>query len=215
MAVDKAPADGPQPDPEPAAKPEAKDEPTKQPEEKTVTLKQSELDQMIQDRALRATAAKYPDYDDLKAKAAQFDASQEEKKTEIEKANEARSQAERERDSARAEALATKRETAIMVEASKQGADIDTVQVLLANSEDIVVTDGKVVGVSAAVAKLLEAKPHLKLGTPRASGAGDFGGNDGLAVPDRIRELEKKGDKASLAEARDLKYRQIADSFNQ
>jgi len=209
MAELEVPADGPQPDPKPAAK----DEPPKQPEEKTVTLKQSELDQMIQDRALRATAAKYPDYDVLKAKAEKFDASQEEQKTEIERANEAKSQAEKERDAARSEALATKRETAILVEASKQGADADTVQVLLANSEDIVVQDGKVVGVSAAVAKLLEEKPHLKLGTPRASGAGDFGGNDGPSVPDRIRELEKKGDKASLAEARDLKYRSIADSL--
>lgn len=205
----KGPADG-QP-PEPEAKPPT--EPKTQPEEKTVTLKQSELDQMIQDRALRETRTKYSDYDELKAKAEKFDAGQEEQKTELEKAQEARVAAEKERDTARAETTTTRRETAILVEASKQGADTDLVMAMLANSDDIVIADGKVVGVQAAVAKLLEEKPHLKTGTPRASGAGDFGGNDGQSVPDRIRELEKKGDKASLAEARDLKYRRIAETY--
>jgi len=190
--------------------PETGGEPVKAPEPvaKTVTLTQPELDQLIQDRALRETKAKYPDYDDLKAKAAKLDEAEEQKKTDLEKAAEAKSVAERERDEAKAEALATRRETAIQLEASKQGADTDLVFAVLANSDQITVVDGKVVGVEAAVAKLLEEKPHLKIGAARKSGGGEFGGNDGEPIQDKIRALEQKGDKESIREAVRLKVEQ-------
>jgi hypothetical protein len=209
MADPKEPADGPQPDP----KPEATGEPKGQPEEKTVTLKQSELDQMIQDRALRETRSKYSDYDELKAKAEKLDAAESERKTEIERATEAAATAQKRAEAAEARELSTRRETAIMVEASKQGADTEIVLAVLANSEDIMVQDGKVLGVQAAVTQLLEDKPHLKIGgAPPRSGAAEFGGNDSGPLSNRIRDLEMKGDKDSIREARTLKIRQIAES---
>ena len=53
------------------------------------TFTQAEMNAIISDRLTRERS-KYADYDDLKAKAAQFDASQEAGKTELQKANEKR-----------------------------------------------------------------------------------------------------------------------------
>lgn len=72
------------------------DEGVKAPEFDPITS-QEDLDKIIQGRVSRV-AAKYADYDDLKAKAAQFDQSVEEKKSEIQREREAREAAERERD---------------------------------------------------------------------------------------------------------------------
>ena len=51
------------------------------------TFTQAEMNAIISDRLSRERS-KYADYDDLKAKAAQFDAAQEAGKTELQKANE-------------------------------------------------------------------------------------------------------------------------------
>ena len=51
------------------------------------TFTQAEMNAIISDRLTRERS-KYADYDDLKAKAAQFDAAQEAGKTELQKANE-------------------------------------------------------------------------------------------------------------------------------
>ena len=51
------------------------------------TFTQAEMNAIISDRLSRERS-KYADYDDLKAKAQQFDAAQEAGKTELQKANE-------------------------------------------------------------------------------------------------------------------------------
>lgn len=164
-------------------------------------FKQADVDRIVAERLARAVPA---DYEDAKAKAARLDAIEEQQKTDLQKAEDKAKAAEQERDAARAETLVTKRETAILVEAAKQGADADVILALLLNSTDITVADGKVIGVAEAVTKLLESKPHLKLGAPKQSGS-EFGGINAKTTQDRIAELEKKGDKDSLAEARVLK----------
>jgi hypothetical protein len=57
------------------------------------------------------------------------------------------------------------------------------------------------------VAALIERKPNLKTGGTRQS-AGEFGGNDGATVAEKIAALEREGTKDSLREARRLKIRQ-------
>lgn len=64
---------------------------------------QAELDKIVQDRLARVHK-QYADYDDVKAKAAEFDKAQEANKTEIEKANERASKAEAEAAQIRLEA---------------------------------------------------------------------------------------------------------------
>ena len=197
------PADGPQ-------APPVTGEPPKAPEPvKTITLTQPEMDQMIQDRLAQQARSRYSDYDELKAKAAKLDEMEGQQKTDLEKAQAAATQAQKERDDAIKSAESTRRETAILVEATKQGADTDLVLAVLADSDDITVKDGKVIGAEAAITKLLEAKPHLKIGAVKKSGS-DFGGNDGETVKEQIKKLEQEGSRESLAKARALK---VASAF--
>lgn len=65
---------------------------------------QEDLNKVIDER-LKRERAKFSDYKDLKAKAGRLDEIEAANKSEIEKANDAKSAAERERDEARAEAL--------------------------------------------------------------------------------------------------------------
>src|SRR5699024_8535511 len=65
---------------------------------------QAELDKIIGERVARERA-KFADYKDLKSKAAKLDEIEQANKSELEKAAEARQQAEQERDAARADAL--------------------------------------------------------------------------------------------------------------
>lgn len=75
-----------------------------QPPEFEPITSQEEFNRRLDDR-LKRERAKFSDYKDLKAKAAKFDEAEEATKSEIQKANDGRSAAERERDEARAEAL--------------------------------------------------------------------------------------------------------------
>lgn len=70
----------------------------------TPITSQEDLNRIISDRVGRERA-KFSDYKDLKAKAGKYDELEAANKSEIEKANDAKSSAERERDDARAEAL--------------------------------------------------------------------------------------------------------------
>lgn len=168
------------------------------------TFTQAELDAIVQDRVARAKPA---DYDALKTKAGEYDKLKEGEKSDLQKAQDAAAQATTERDAALRTAQEAQRSAAIQVEALKQGGDEELVALALATDDTVKVENGAVVGAKEAVEKLLERKPNLKVGQGRQSG-GEFGGNDGTTVAEKIAALETKGDKASMSEARRLKIAQ-------
>jgi hypothetical protein len=168
------------------------------------TFTQEELNQIVADRVARAKPA---DYDEAKAAMAELNSIKEGQKTDLQKAQEAAESRKQERDSARSELNAARRTAEIRIEALKQGADEELTMALLANDATIKVEDGRVVGAAEAVAALIERKPNLKTGGTRQS-AGEFGGNDGATVAEKIAALEREGTKDSLREARRLKIRQ-------
>lgn len=168
------------------------------------TFTQAELDAIVQDRVARAKPA---DYDEAKQALAEKKAREEGEKTDLQKAKDRETELTGERDAARREADEVKRSAAVQIEALKQGADEELVALALAGDTSIEVKDGKVTGAKEAVEKLLERKPNLKTGGTRQSG-GEFGGTDGTTVAEEIAALEKKGDKESMAKARQLKIAQ-------
>lgn len=124
------------------------------------TFTQSELEAIVEKRLARERKSK-GDYDELKTKAEQFDQLQAEQKTELEKLLERAEVAERERDAIAQRANEQAVRSAIIAEASRQGAiDPDDVAALLDRSA-LTVEDDKVEGVDEAVRALLDSKPHL------------------------------------------------------
>lgn len=169
------------------------------PDAKTFT--QAELDAILRERLARAVPA---DYEDLKGKAAKYDEAQTASKSELEKANEAKAKAEKERDDALSRANATLVRAAVMTEASAQNAvDPATVVALLTGNPAIVVKDGEVEGAKDAVKALLKEKTFLVKSAGSSSG-GEFGGNDKGTLDEQIAELERAG---KFKEARELKIR--------
>lgn len=134
--------------------------------EKTFT--QDELDRIVGQR-VASERKKYPDYDELKAKAAKADELESAQKSELQKANDRAEKAEKERDTAIAERDAAKEEAQeskiaveVLAEAQKAGAiDPRDVLGLLPKGKVTIGDDGQVAGHEDAVKALLEGKPHL------------------------------------------------------
>ena len=160
------------------------------------TFTQEQMDAIIADR-LQRERTKFVDYDALKEKAAAFDAAEAAKQTETERAQKAKEEAERRAIEVQARANATLKRAAILAEAGVQNsADPDTVAMILANSEDIVVADdGTVTGAKEAVKKLLKEKAFLVKAPAGGATGAEFGGNDGeLGIDAKIAQAEQKGD---------------------
>lgn len=186
-----------------AAGAEAGNQPDPKAAERTFT--QSELDAIVADRVKRAVPK---DYESAKEKAAKLDSIEEQSKTDLQKANESATMSAKERDEARAEAAQIRRETAIQLEAARQGADSEIALALLSSSDAISIgKDGKITGAKEAVEALIVSKPNVRvsaIGAGHANG-GEFGGNDQKSLAEQIQTLEAKGDRQSLSEARRLK----------
>lgn len=192
--------------------PEAGTTPDPKTPEAGTTFTQADVDRIVRDRLARAVPE---DYEDAKAKAARLDALEEEQKTELQKEKDRADRAESAAKTVVETANARLLRAEITAEAAKQGGDTDIVVALLASKGELKVDkDGNVAGVADAVKALLTEKPHLKIGGgkgPQRSG-GEFGGSGDPTIPEQISELEKKGDKESMAQARALKIRQTLEA---
>jgi hypothetical protein len=109
------------PDPTPGADPPGRDAPT---------LTQRQFDFELAKR-IREERAKFADYDEVRAKAAQLDQIEEERKDELTKLSERADKAEAERDQAKQLATRTLRKAAIVSSAAEQGVDPEIVYALL------------------------------------------------------------------------------------
>lgn len=201
------PADGQQGDPPDSGKTPSESKPGR-------TFTQEELDALVSER-LRRESAKYADYEDLKAKAGQYDESQKAQQTELERAQgELKTEKERGQQ-IEANANAKLKRASILAEAGVQdAADPEVVVAVILASEasaDIAVDkDGNVTGAKEAVKKLLKEKPFLVKGssTPGASG-GEFGGTSSKTLAEQITEAEKAGDRQRVIELKAQQMLQI------
>lgn len=145
---------------------------------------QADIDRIVKERLARQKS-QFADYDDLKTKAAKFDELEQAQKSELEKwqeqarkANEAKTKAEQERESALREANNRLIKAAFIAEAGKLGAIHPEDAYLLADLAAVsIADDGAVTGVAEAVKALLEAGRLVTTGRPQApsldAGAGD------------------------------------------
>lgn len=200
MSEDTKPKDGTE------GTPEGGDGGSKEKPEAGKVFTQEELDAILADRLKRAVPK---DYEALKEKAEKFDQAEQAKKDEATREREARQEADRKAAEREAKANAKLKRAAILEEASKQNAANTAAVVRMLESDDTIEVndDGEVAGVETAVKKLLKEIPEL---VKKTGARGEFGGTDGKPVADRIRELEQKGDRESLAEARRLKIEGMA-----
>lgn len=133
--------------------------------ESKVYMTQEEVDRVVAQRLARdrkEVESKLATFDELKSKAEQFDALQAEQKSELEKLMERAEKAEREREEIAKRADRAAIRSALVAEASRQGAiDPEDVVALLAAQDFVIGEDGSVDGVQEAVSGLLESKPHL------------------------------------------------------
>lgn len=134
-------------------------------DEPKVYMTQEEVDRVVAQRLARDrkdVEAKLASFDELKSKAEQYDELQAAQKSELEKLMERAEKAEREREEIAQRANLTAVRSAVVAEASRQGAiDPEDVVALLASKDFEIDESGNVEGVSEAVSALIEAKPHL------------------------------------------------------
>lgn len=145
------------------------------------TLSQADVDRIVSERLARERQ-KFADYDDLKTKAAEFDKIQDSQKTELQREQEARQRAEAENAELKTSAERIRIDAALVAAAAaaKVVDPNDVVALLRADAEKFALVkvgeDGQIAGAADAVAKLLEAKPHLK--APAGGGNWDGGARD-------------------------------------
>lgn len=122
---------------------------------------QAEFDRMIGERLARERS-KFDGYDDFRAKAEQFDALEEQNKTELQRATEAATAADQRATLAEWRLVDQAIRNAVVAEAAKANAiDPDEIVTLL-DVDALTIDDaGMVTGADTAVANLLERKPHL------------------------------------------------------
>lgn len=150
-AQDPPPADPPPADP-------PKDPPKDPPADKTFT--QADLDRIVQDRLARQ-AKQFEGFDDLRAKAEEFDKLQEQQLSELDREKKAREKAEA--DAAKKIEAANRRliEAAVLAQATAQKAIKPEHMHRLINTDTVTVADdGQVTGAEEAVKAFLEANPE-------------------------------------------------------
>lgn len=157
-------------------------------------------------RIRRQERERFKDYDDVKAKADQFDKLQDEQRTQAEKDAAARATAEAERDQARQDLRNMKARTKIERAAQKAGAvDAEAVYALLDHNAIEYDDDGMPTNADALVDELLEERPFLKGGTAGTGGRkneADQGARGNRGDGQLTREDLKTMSEQEISEAR-------------
>lgn len=182
---------------DPPADPPKDDPPKDDPPAFRPVKTQEEFDRMVADRIARERR-KFEGFDELKAKAAEFDKLKESQQTEQEKLQARAEQAEREREEARKEANSLKATIAIEKAATKAGViDPEMAAQLIDRSTIEFDDDGspKPDSLKSALEAVVEKHPILK--GSRFQGGGDGGprggGGGDVSMSDRIRQMAGRG----------------------
>lgn len=159
---------------------------------------QEEVNQIVAQRLQRA-GEKYGDYDDLKAKAERLAELEDAQKTELERAMEAKAQAEAQAQKVLATANERLTRSAFIAEAAKLGVAHPEDTYALADKKGVSVSeDGTVVGVAEAVKTLVDAGRVPMSGKPRApstdAGAGGGERSDKVSLsPEQLQAARRMG----------------------
>lgn len=159
-----------------------------QPAESASTFTQEQVDRMVQDRLARERK-KYEGFDELRQKAEQFDQLQEQRKTEVQKAQE-RAQKAEEAAQARVEAANERLIQAAVLSAATNHRAIKPEHLYrLIDREAVTVgDDGQVTGAEDAVKAFLDANPEY-VGSTRPNGFADQGARN--AMPPRATSMDE------------------------
>lgn len=188
----------------PAPAPPAPAPPTPDPDADK-TFVQADVDRIVSERLAREKA-KYADYDDVKAKAEQFDAVQAAQQTELERAQSENVKLQKERDDIAAEQAADRRRNALERAASKaKFHDPSDAASQIDASRLEVDANGAITNADALVAEIATSKPYLVAGDATPPGtppptpgvdAGPKGDTPGAAPPTDFSKADN-GDFAS------------------
>jgi len=169
------------------------------------TFTQADLDRIVQQRVVRERE-KFADYDDVKARAAEFDKLQEAQKTETQKAIERAEAAELAVTQATQQLRTTALRAGVIAEAARRDVvDPDAAVALLPmDAVQWNETNGTWENISSALDALLEAKPYLvkPSGGTRPSGSADQGAR-GAAGSQLTREALKSLSPEEIVKAQD------------
>lgn len=168
------------------------------------TFSQEDVDRIVRDRLARAKTDPPADYEDLKAKAARLAEIETSQLSDLEKAQTAREQAERERDAATARATEALVRSAVVAEAARKNVvDPDAAFALLDRGKLTFGEDGAPTNISDEMDSLLKAKPYLVSGGGGDPDFGARGKTDGVEQltqadlkkmsPEQIMEAQNKG----------------------
>lgn len=162
------------------------------------TYDKATVERMIQDR-LKREREKYSDYSDLKKKAQQWQEYEDAQRTELERLQKKAQEAEEARDKALADAERSMIRAAFVAEASARGVKRpdDAYALAMADGAEIVVEDGRVVGVAEAVGALVESG-RLPVGQARPP---SLNGGAGASQTEKQAQLTE----AELVTARKLR----------
>lgn len=140
---------------------------------------QADVDRIVQDR-LKRQAAQFAGYDDLKAKAEQFDQIQAQNQTDLEKAQNRLAELERQNAAATARAQDFLIRSAIVSEAAKRSVvDPDAAVALIDRSTLEFDDDGHPTNIAQAMDSLLEARSYLVAPQATTRGSADQGARNG------------------------------------
>jgi hypothetical protein len=162
------------------------------------TFTQGDVNRIIDDR-LKRERQKFSDYDALKERAEKWAEHEEAQKSELERAQDAATKAEAERDAALSEANDRLIQSAFVAEAAKAGVAHPADAFNLADIGSVTINDGgEVEGAAEAIATLVEAGRLVMTGKPQApkldggAGSGERQGQKKTALtPDELEVARK------------------------
>lgn len=156
------------------------------------TFTQAELDRIVQDRLARERQ-KYEGFDDLKAKAEQFDKLQDEQKSELEKERDRAAKAEERATKIEAEAKEIRLRSSLLAEAAKADRKIVDPEAALALLDRSTLTlddEGNPTNIAQAMDALLEAKPFLVATNGGSRGNADLGARGNGSGAEQLTSTE-------------------------
>lgn len=182
------------------------------------TFTADDVDRIVQERLARDRRGRMSDeeIEALRARAAKLDEIEEQGKTALQKAVEAKEAAEAARDQALRQASDRLVSAAILAEGTQQGAlKPEHLHLLIDTGEVTVGDDGQVTGAKEAVEAFLKANPEY-VGKPRAAGSADQGARGSSAngkgqltsadlqgmSPEQIAQAESEGRLVDLMSGR-------------
>lgn len=186
---------------DPTITPPADPEPTPPAPAEDRTFKQEDVDRIVRDRLARQKA-QFSDYEDLQAKASQFDELQQASKTELQKATERADAAEKAKKDFQERVTESLLRSAVVVEATKRDVDADVAVAMIDRGTIEFDDTGTPTNIASVMDSLLEAKPFLAGQTTTPKRSADLGARPGATAKQATRDELARMSDADYEQAR-------------